>query len=157
MPYTYKYQRAIVTTDCVIFSKDNNSDLNVLLIRRGHEPFKDKWALPGGFIEMDETLLESAHRELREETGIKDVKLTQLYTFGNPGRDPRGRSITVAYYGFVNMHTQQIKADDDAKDAKWFPIDSLPELAFDHKEIISVALSELSHKQYSDELSQLIQ
>lgn len=141
MAFTYKYPRPAVCVDCVIFSNDKS---NILLIKRAHEPFKECWALPGGFVEMDETLEESAKRELEEETGLKNIQLNQLYTYGNPDRDPRGRVISVAFWGVVDSLENKVCAGSDAKNAQWFPLDQLPELAFDHSEIISKALSIVS-------------
>ncbi|MCF0207477.1 MAG: NUDIX hydrolase [Bacteroidales bacterium] len=135
--FTYKYPRASVTVDMVIISEDKQK---LLLIKRLNEPFKDCWALPGGFIEMEETLEESAIRELREETSLSGIKLTMFNVFGNPGRDPRGRTITIAYYGICKS-PQMAAANDDAKELKWFPINELPNLAFDHKQIIDNLLN----------------
>ncbi len=130
--FTYEYPRPMVTVDMVVLTSDRK---NILLIKRLNDPFKDCWALPGGFIEMDETLEESAIRELREETSLQNVKLHRFDVFGNPGRDPRGRTITIAYYGFCE-NPELARAADDAKDLRWFPLYELPELAFDHAEII---------------------
>ena len=134
-----KIKSALVTVDCVVFGLDNK-DLKVLLIQRNIEPFKDKWALPGGFVRENETLEETALRELKEETGINKVFLEQLYSFGEPGRDPRGRVITVAYYALVNINEHILSATTDAKDASWFSVNKLPSLAFDHAKIFFVAL-----------------
>ena len=108
MAYTYQYARPAVTVDCVVFGLDDQ-DLKVLLIQRDNEPFAGRWALPGGFVKMDETLEESALRELREETGLTKVFLEQLYTFGNPGRDPRERVVTVAYYALVKLLDHKVQ------------------------------------------------
>ena len=129
--YTYQYPRPSVTVDCILVSKNNS----VLLIQRGSEPFKDKWAIPGGFIEMNESLETSCHRELEEETGIKVFKLTQFKTYGAVDRDPRGRTISVVFYSFMDEEAVA-RAGDDATNAKWFQLDKLPELAFDHQQII---------------------
>jgi 8-oxo-dGTP diphosphatase len=115
----------------------------LLLIQRKHDPYKDHWALPGGFVEMDEDLPEAAARELAEETGLKDVPLEQLRTFGKPGRDPRGRTITVAYFGIAGKNWQQVDAADDAAHVQWFDIESLPGMAFDHDEIARCAIERL--------------
>jgi len=140
-----KHSKLAVTTDMVIFSiKDN--ELNVLLIERILEPFKNKWALPGGFTEFDESLEKTAKRELEEETGVKDVYLEQLYTFGDPKRDPRGRIITVAYMALINSEKVRVEASTDASDARWFPLRSLPNLAFDHKKILDYATKRLRWK-----------
>ena len=114
----------------------------ILLIQRGNDPFKDQWALPGGFIEMEEDLIESAYRELEEETQITKVQLKQLKTYGKPGRDPRGRNISVVFGGFLE-EGQQAKAGDDAKNAVWYPISKLPKLAFDHDMILHESLQEM--------------
>lgn len=146
MPYTYEYPRPALTVDCVIFGWDGTRDLKVLLIRRGNEPFKGQWAFPGGFTEPDEDLETSALRELEEETGVKDVFIEQLFTFGDPGRDPRGRVVSVAYFALVNLNEHRVTAADDADDAQWFSINELPELAFDHKKITEKALLRLRGK-----------
>lgn len=108
----------------------------ILLIRRGNEPFKGQWALPGGFIEMDETLVATAARELKEETGLSVPELTQFRTYGDPGRDPRGRTIAVVFYGFADPTSVKVAGGDDAADARWFQVDQLPALAFDHEKIL---------------------
>lgn len=143
--YEYKYPHPAVTVDCVVFGLDGE-ELKVLLIQRKLEPFKGKWALPGGFIGMEEDLEESARRELHEETGVKDLYLEQLETIGTPGRDPRERVITVAYFAIVNLFDHTIRADTDAEQAAWFPAEHLPELAFDHQMILDKALSRLQNK-----------
>ncbi len=132
-------QNIAVTVDSVIFKKKGDL-LNVLLIRRKNEPFRDQWALPGGFMDENETMEEGAKRELEEETGLKIEKLQQVGAFGTPGRDPRGRTISIAFVGLVN-EVPMLKANDDATDLKWFNLNELPELAFDHGEIISDARS----------------
>lgn len=139
MSYTYEYPRPCVSVDCIIFRKADE-DTEVLLIKRLNPPYQNKWALPGGFIDMDETLEESARRELREETGLTGIDLRQLYAFGDPGRDPRARVVTVTYYGFTTKENSDAKGADDAKEAAWFKVDSLPELAFDHDQMIAMAL-----------------
>ncbi|MCB9233828.1 MAG: NUDIX hydrolase [Bacteroidia bacterium] len=143
--YTYEYPRPALTVDCIIFGVENNQ-LKVLLIQRGEEPFKGAWALPGGFVLMGEDLEEAARRELEEETSVRDVYLEQLYTFGQPGRDPRGRVVTVAYFALVNLADHQIKASTDASAAAWFAVSNLPSLAFDHQNILEVALERLRGK-----------
>ena len=145
MGYTYEYPRGALTVDCVLFGLDEN-DLKVLLIKRGLEPFKDKWALPGGFVNINESLVDAALRELSEETGVKKVFLEQLYTFGDIDRDPRERVVSVAYFALVNLFEHKLKADTDAKHAAWFDIDDIPELAFDHEKILSMALNRLKGK-----------
>ena len=139
--FCYKYPRPAVTTDCVVFGIEGNN-INVLLIKRGNEPFKGLWALPGGFLNPDETAEEGALRELREETGVEAAEVEQLHTFSDPKRDPRDRVISIAYMAIVKM--QEVKGGDDASDARWFPIDNLPELAFDHDQILQKGLERLS-------------
>lgn len=143
--YCYEYPRPAVTTDCVIFGFDEG-ELKVLLIKRGIEPFIGKWALPGGFLEMGENSDECAHRELFEETGIKDVFIEQLYSFSDVDRDPRGRVVSIAYYALVKLADYKIKAGDDADNAEWFPISKVPPLAFDHDRILRVAVTRLRGK-----------
>ena len=143
--YSYKYPRPAVTTDCVIFGFDE-TDLKVLLIERGIEPFKGKRAFPGGFIRIDETSEACARRELFEETGIKDVFMEQLYTFSDTERDPRGRVISVAYFALINLKNYKVKAGDDASKADWFSIKEIPSLAFDHEKIFRTALYRLKGK-----------
>ena len=138
--YCYKYPHPAVTTDCVIFGF-NGERLQVLLIERGIEPYKGHWAFPGGFLKMDETAEEGAKRELKEETGLEDAYIQQLYTFSNPDRDPRERVITIAYYALVKI--QEVKGGDDAASARWFPLDDIPPLAFDHDYILRMATQRL--------------
>jgi len=145
MRHTYKYPRAALTVDCVVFGFDEG-ELKVLLIERGLEPFKGKWALPGGFVRVDETLDEAARRELQEEAGLKNVFLEQLYTFGEVDRDPRERVVSVAYYARVKLSAHETQAATDAADARWFPISKLPKLAFDHAHIFATALARLKGK-----------
>ena len=145
MAYTYEYPRPALTVDCIIFGLDKKN-LKVLLIKRGLEPFAGKWALPGGFVDMEEDLHQAALRELEEETGVKDIFIEQLYTFGKQGRDPRGRVVSVAYYALVNLGEHPINASSDADEAAWFEIDQLPPLAFDHEEIIDIAIKRLKGK-----------
>ena len=145
MPHTYEYPRAALTVDCVVFGFDE-AELKILLIQRGLEPFKGKWALPGGFVRVDETLDNAARRELQEEAGLKNVFLEQLYTFGAIDRDPRERVVSVAYYALVKLAAHQTKAATDAADAQWFPISKTPKLAFDHAGILAVALNRLKSK-----------
>ncbi|MEO0724687.1 MAG: NUDIX domain-containing protein [Bacteroidota bacterium] len=146
MPYTYEYPRPSVTVDCIIFGLDDSQQLKVLLIQRDRDPFAGKWALPGGFVEMDESLEDAARRELQEETSVENVFMEQLYTFGTLGRDPRGRVISVAYFALVNLSAHTVKAETDARDARWFAIDKVPALAFDHAEILDAALARLRAK-----------
>ena len=138
--YHYKYPHPSVTTDCVIFSFDGTK-LKVLLVERGIEPYKGRWALPGGFMRMDESAEKGALRELKEETGIEGAYIKQFGTFTNPDRDPRERVITIAYYALIKL--QEVRGDDDAADARWFSLDEVPSLAFDHDMILRTALMEL--------------
>ncbi len=138
--YSYKYPHPSVTTDCVIFGFDG-SRLKVLLVERGVEPFKGKWALPGGFLRMDESAEQGALRELQEETGLKTAYIKQFHTFTDPDRDPRERVITIAYYALVRL--QDVVAGDDAARAEWFALDEVPSLAFDHDRILRTALQEI--------------
>ena len=135
MIYTYAYPRPAVTVDMVVF-KETNSGLEFLLIERKNEPFKNQWALPGGFVDIDEEIEHAAYRELEEETSIRKIKLKQFKSFGKLGRDPRGRTISIVFYGNLKDKNQTIKAADDAKNLQWFTLDQLPPLAFDHQEII---------------------
>lgn len=146
MPYTYEYPRPSVTVDCVIFGLDESSALKLLLIKRKQAPFAGQWALPGGFVQMEERLEEAARRELQEETGLEGVFMEQLFTFGTPGRDPRGRVVSVAYYALVNLVDHPLQASTDAEDAQWFKLDNLPSLAFDHADIIRLAVQRLRGK-----------
>lgn len=146
MPYTYDYPRPALTVDCIIFGLDESQQLKVLLIQRLKDPFKNKWALPGGFVDMEEDLRTAALRELEEETGVRDVFMEQLFTFGQPGRDPRGRVISVAYYALVNLAEHPIEAATDAKEAAWFNLQELPALAFDHQEILDMAINRIRAK-----------
>lgn len=145
MAHTYDYPRPMVTVDTVIFTILDH-DLKVLLVRRGVEPFKGAWAIPGGFVAMDESLEAAARRELYEETNVADVYLEQLYTFGDPGRDPRGRVISVAYYALVSAEARELVARTDSAEVGWFSAYRLPELAFDHPRIVEYALTRLRYK-----------
>ncbi len=136
--HCYEYPHPAVTTDVVVFTIRDRR-LKLLLIERGAEPFRGMWALPGGFLDIDEDLEACAIRELEEETGVSGVYLEQLYTFGKPGRDPRERVISIAYYALIPSDRLQVKAASDASDANWFALDEMPELAFDHNEIIRQA------------------
>ncbi len=145
MNYRYKYPRPAVSADCVVFGLDADN-LKVLLIQRRKSPFQGDWALPGGFVEIDEDLDSAARRELKEETGLSKVYLEQLYTFGEVERDPRGRVITVAYFALVNLPRHTVRAASDASRAVWFSMSDLPALAFDHEEILSVGYQRLKNK-----------
>ena len=138
--YCYKYPHPAVTADCVIFCYDGN-DIKVLLIQRGNNPYKGKWAFPGGFMNIDETAEQCALRELEEETGLKDIRLEQFYTFTDVNRDPRERVISVAFYGMAKL--SEIKGNDDAIDAQWFSLDEIPNLAFDHNLMLKKALEKM--------------
>ncbi|VAW71229.1 hypothetical protein MNBD_GAMMA10-333 [hydrothermal vent metagenome] len=143
--YQYQYPHPALTTDIVIFTI-RDGQLKLLLIRRGIEPYKGKWALPGGFVSLDEDLETAARRELREETGICDVYLEQLYTFGDIARDPRERVITVSYYALIASDLISLQASTDAQAVGWFSLDELPSLAFDHHTIVEMAQQRLIAK-----------
>ena len=143
--YSYQYPHPALTVDIVIFTI-RDGRLQLLLIRRGGEPYRGNWALPGGFVEMDEGLEQAARRELEEETGVSAAYLEQLYTFGRPDRDPRERVITVAYYALIPSDKLQLRAASDAEAVGWFAMDNLPELAFDHDEILAMAYRRLLAK-----------
>lgn len=133
MAYTYKYPRPAVTADCIVITKE--AEPKVLLIQRGDEPYKGCWAFPGGFMEIDETTEQCAIRELEEETGLKVDEVHQIGAFSKVDRDPRGRTITVAYLAFVDAPVE-VKGQDDAANAEWFLLSALPALAFDHADIM---------------------
>nr|WP_321451212.1 NUDIX hydrolase [uncultured Carboxylicivirga sp.] len=136
MSFTYEYPRPAVTTDVLLLTRE--VPYKILLIQRGNDPFKGKWALPGGFVDMDEDLKTAALRELQEETGITDVKVQQFRTYGGVNRDPRHRTISVVYTGYVDSELA-CTGQDDAADARWFNLEVLPELAFDHALIVAEA------------------
>lgn len=138
--YTYKYPHPAVTTDCVIFGFDGH-ELKVLLIERGIEPYKGRWAFPGGFLNMDESAEEGARRELKEETGFKAAYIRQFHTFSAVDRDPRERVISVAFYALCKI--DEVVGGDDAAKAQWFSLDDVPQLAFDHDQILRMAEREL--------------
>jgi 8-oxo-dGTP diphosphatase len=135
MPYTYEYPRPAVTADILLLRKEND-DYEVLLIQRLNEPFKGFWALPGGFMDIDETTEEAACRELQEETGIKNIQLEQFKVYDTVGRDPRTRTVTVVYWAIIENEELDINANDDAADIGWFSLNNLPLLAFDHIKVI---------------------
>lgn len=141
--YCYKYPHPAVTSDCVIFGFDGVG-IKVLLIQRGIEPYKGKWAFPGGFMNIDETIEECAKRELEEETGLKASSVEQFYTFTDVNRDPRERVITVAHYALVRL--SDVKGGDDAMSAKWFAMNEIPSLAFDHDRILRMAVNRLKER-----------
>ncbi len=144
--YVYDWPRPMVTVDAAVFTFSGDK-ARVLLINRGNEPFKGKWALPGGFVGMDEELADAVVRELVEETGLTTVRLEQMRTFGTVGRDPRGRQITIVFMGIAKEDQTTIKAGDDAAKAQWFDIEKLPEnMAFDHNEVIKFAIEKLGRK-----------
>ena len=133
MTFTYEYPRPAVTADCVVIAKEKEP--KVLLIQRGNEPFKGCWAFPGGFMNMDETTEQCAVRELEEETGLKVTEIKQIGAYSKVDRDPRGRTVTVAYLAIIGI-VEAVNGLDDAAKAQWFPISNLPKLAFDHEEIM---------------------
>ncbi len=135
MPYTYDYPRPAVTVDVAVFAKMDN-ETYILLINRKREPFSGYWALPGGFLNMNETLLQSARRELHEETGLQVESLQQFRTYDAVDRDPRHRTLTTVFVGFVENSLPKVAANDDAREAHWFNLKKLPPLAFDHDQII---------------------
>jgi len=144
--YTYKYPRPALTVDIVAFSLQNQK-LSVLLIQRAREPFKGMWALPGGFVNLNEGLETAAERELKEETGLQGAYLEQLYTYGRPERDPRGRVVSVAYFALIPSNEPiRSSGGSDAANACWHSLDQLPQLAFDHAEIVEYALRRLRYK-----------
>jgi 8-oxo-dGTP diphosphatase len=143
--YQYEYPRPSVTVDLVVFTVTGD-DLKILLIRRGEPPFADMWALPGGFVRMNESLEEAARRELLEETGVKDIYLEQLYTFGDVNRDPRTRVITVSYFALIRSQDQVLRATTDAAEADWHSAFAPPPLAFDHANILDHAITRLRSK-----------
>ena len=143
--YRYEYPHPAVTVDCVVFGLAGE-ELNLLLIQRGEQPFAGTWALPGGFVKMEEALETAARRELQEETGVSELYLEQLGAYGAPDRDPRERVITVAYVAIVNLFEHDVQAATDARRAGWFSVDDLPDLAFDHAEIVDAGLEMLRRK-----------
>jgi len=140
-PFCYSHPRPAVTADIILF-RLVSGQIQVLLIKRANDPYKGKWALPGGFVDENERLEHAAARELEEETGVKRVRLEQVATFGDPGRDPRGHTVSVAFAGVLGRH-QEVKAGDDAAEADWHPALRPPPLAFDHKKILTAALKHI--------------
>jgi len=145
-PYCYKYPRPALTADCVVFATAEDEGLQLLLIRRGGEPFRGQWALPGGFVNMDEDLHAAALRELEEETGFHPARLEQIGAYGRPDRDPRGRVITIAFLALVRRPDDPVRGGTDAEEAAWFPADQLPPLAFDHALLIEDARAMLRQR-----------
>jgi len=143
--FQYEFEHPAVTVDIVVFTL-RDEQLKLLLSKRALEPFQGEWALPGGFVHMDEDLEQSARRELQEETGVSDIFLEQLYTFGKPDRDPRERVISVAYYALIPSTQVALNAATDAEEAQWFAMEELPKLAFDHAKIIQLAHQRLVDK-----------
>jgi 8-oxo-dGTP diphosphatase len=144
--HTYSHPRPALTVDVVIFTL-REGQLHVLLIQRGEDPYGGMWALPGGFVRMAESLEEAACREMEEETGLKDAYLEQLYTYGEPDRDPRGRVVTVAYFALIPADAPvRTEGGSDTRQARWFAVNDLPKLAFDHDEIVSYAIRRLRYK-----------
>jgi 8-oxo-dGTP diphosphatase len=137
MSYTYPFPRPAVTVDIIIFRLSGNRP-EVLLIERANEPFRGKWALPGGFVDKDEALEDAAARELAEETGLRGILLTQMHAFGTPGRDPRGHTVSVVYVGYLPEGAVAV-AGDDAVNTEWFGLEEIPEMAFDHRKVIDMA------------------
>ncbi|HOW31382.1 MAG TPA: NUDIX hydrolase [Bacteroidales bacterium] len=142
MPFTYEYPRPAVTVDAAVFRSADNG-FEVLLIRRGNEPFKGMWALPGGFVNMDETLEEAVARELKEETSLDNVELEQLHTFSAVNRDPRHRTISTVFYGIIDQESMEARAGDDASETRWFSIGNLPSMAFDHDRVVDMAVKRM--------------
>jgi 8-oxo-dGTP diphosphatase len=145
LSFHYEFARAALAVDCVVFGLDEG-DLKVMLIRRNLPPFQGRWAFPGGFVRIDETTEEAARRELREETGMDQVFLEQLYTFSDLNRDPRERVVSVAYYALIRLSNFKVQAATDASDANWFQLNEIPKLPFDHKSILDTAYDRLKTK-----------
>ena len=140
--FTYKYPRPAFAADCIVFLKEEK-DTKVLLIQRKNPPFAESWAFPGGFLDMDEEIEIAAARELEEETGLKNIELAEFKISGTVGRDPRGRVISMFYIGFTTAENSKAVAADDAKNVKWFSINALPDLAFDHNKMIKLAIKRI--------------
>ena len=139
--YCYKYPHPAVTADCIVFNREDNKIL-VLLIKRKNDPYKDCWAFPGGFVNIDESAENAAIRELKEETGLEVLRIEQLKAYSNPDRDPRERVITITF--IAESKIKDVKGGDDAKEARWFDISQLPSLAFDHEQILKDALERIT-------------
>ncbi len=154
--FQHLYENPSVTVDIIVFTILND-DLKVILVKRKYDPFKNKWVIPGGFVRVDESLENAAKRELMEETNVKDVYLEQLYTFGDPKRDPRGRVITIAYFTAVRPDKINLQASSDASEAQWVSVYNLPDLGFDHKGMLKYALQRLRYKlEYTTTAFQLL-
>jgi len=153
LSYTYEYPRPMLTVDAAVF-RQREDNTEILLIRRDRPPFEGHWALPGGYVDMDETLEEAVARELEEETNLRGVDLQQLHAFSALNRDPRGRTISVIFWGILK-DDQKTKAGDDAREAAWFNINNLPELAFDHREVVDMAIRRLNSTKEGQTLSRL--
>ena len=139
-------QNIRVAVDAVVFGYESKKNLSVLLIKRGVEPFKNSWALPGGLVKEEESLEQAVKRELKEETSVTIDYLEQLYSFGKPGRDPRNRVVSISYFALVRPNHFKIQADTDADEVQWFPVDDIPKLAFDHQKIFDMAKARLKAK-----------
>ncbi len=144
MSYCYEYPRPGLAVDMLLL-RQGQGGLEVLLIQRGHPPFEGRWALPGGFVEENEPLLHAAQRELHEETGLEGIALRQFAAFGDPGRDPRGWMVSVVYWAWLGTTTLPVTAGDDAAAARWWPLEALPPLAFDHADILATATATIAH------------
>lgn len=147
MPYTYDFPRPALTVDILVFRWEQQRP-ELLLIQRKNPPFQHAWAFPGGFVDQDEDLLQAAQRELKEETGLKINKLYQAMAAGTPGRDPRGHTVSVVFQALLKNTEQKVKAQDDAQKAAWFPLNDLPEQAFDHQQIVQQVMEQNQHSAY---------